>query len=58
VKKSFRATIFRALGLVNLIKIQILGMGDILTFTQLYNSLLVLPFLVLAIYLSKKYIFY
>ncbi len=29
-------------------------MGDILTFTQLYNSLLVLPILVLAIYLGIK----
>ncbi len=52
--KTFRATMFGVLGLVTLIRIPILAMGGILTFTQLYNSLFVLPFLVLAIYLGKK----
>lgn len=52
--KTFRATMFGVLGLVTLIRIPVLAVGGILTFTQLYNSIFVLPFFILAIYLGKK----
>lgn len=52
--RTFRATMFGVLGLVTLVRIPVLAIGGILTLGQFYNSLFVLPFFVLAIFLGKK----
>lgn len=52
--RIFRATMFGVLGLVTLVRIPALAIGGILTLGQLYNSLYVLPFFILAIFLGKK----
>ena len=51
--KTFRATMFGVLGLVTLIRVPTLAIGGILTINQVYNSLFVLPFFILAIFLGK-----
>jgi len=52
--QTFRATMFGVLGLVTLVRIPVLAIGGILTLGQVYNSLFVLPFFILAIFLGKK----
>ena len=52
--RTFRATMFGVLGLVTLIRIPALAIGGILTLEQVYNSLFVIPFFILAIFLGKK----
>jgi hypothetical protein len=52
--KTLRATMFGILGLVTLMRIPVLAFEGILTLNQLYNSLYVLPFFILALILGKK----
>ncbi|MDI6046807.1 sulfite exporter TauE/SafE family protein [Flavobacterium yafengii] len=52
--KILRATMFGVLGLITLMRIPILAFEGILTVNQLYNSLYVLPFFILALVLGKK----
>ena len=52
--KTIRATMFGVLGLVTLMRIPVLAFEGILTVNQLYNSLYVLPFFILALVLGKK----
>ncbi|MEP0266406.1 sulfite exporter TauE/SafE family protein [Dokdonia sp.] len=52
--KTFRATMFGVLGLVTLIRLPVLVFGGVLQFGQLYYSLIVLPFFILALVLGKK----
>jgi uncharacterized membrane protein YfcA len=52
--KTFRATMFASLGLVTVMRIPILAFGGFLSWNQLYNSLYVLPFFILALFLGKK----
>lgn len=52
--KTLRATMFGVLGLITLMRIPVLAFEGILTVNQLYNSLYVLPFFVLALVLGKK----
>ncbi len=52
--RVFRATMFGVLGFVTLIRIPALAMGEVLTIGQLHNSLIVLPFFILALYVGKK----
>jgi hypothetical protein len=52
--KTFRATMFASLGLVTVMRIPVLALGGFLTLNQLYNSLYVLPFFILALFLGKK----
>jgi uncharacterized membrane protein YfcA len=52
--KTFRATMFASLGLVTVMRIPILLFGGFLSWNQLYNSLYVLPFFILALFLGKK----
>ena len=51
--RTFRATMFGVLGLVTIIRIPALIVGGILTQEQVYNSLFVIPFFILAILLGK-----
>lgn len=52
--KTMRATMFGVLGLITLMRIPVLAFEGILTLNQLYNSLYVLPFFILALVLGKK----
>jgi hypothetical protein len=52
--RTFRATMFGVLGLVTIVRLPILAIGGVLTLDQFYNSLIVLPFFVLAIFLGRK----
>ncbi|CAH0335811.1 hypothetical protein FVB9288_01469 [Flavobacterium sp. CECT 9288] len=52
--KIMRATMFGVLGLITLFRIPVLAFEGILTWQQLYNSLYVLPFFILALVLGKK----
>lgn len=52
--KTFRATMFAALGLVTLMRVPILVVSGVMTMNQVYNSLYVLPFFILALFLGKK----
>lgn len=52
--RTFRATMFGVLGLVTVVRLPVLAIGGILTWEQFYNSLIVLPFFILAIFLGKK----
>jgi uncharacterized membrane protein YfcA len=52
--KTFRATMFASLGLVTVMRIPILAFGGFLSWNQIYNSLYVLPFFILALFLGKK----
>jgi uncharacterized membrane protein YfcA len=52
--KTFRATMFAALGLVTLMRIPVLIASGLMTMPQIYNSLYVLPFFILALFLGKK----
>lgn len=52
--KTFRATMFAALGLVTMMRIPVLIAGGLMTMPQVYNSLYVMPFFVLALFLGKK----
>jgi uncharacterized membrane protein YfcA len=52
--KTFRATMFAALGLVTLMRIPVLIAGGLMTMSEVYNSLYVLPFFILALFLGKK----
>ncbi|TDE05627.1 sulfite exporter TauE/SafE family protein [Flavobacterium hiemivividum] len=52
--KTFRATMFASLGLVTVMRIPVLALGGFLTLSQVYNSLYVLPFFILALFLGKK----
>ncbi|MGY8913787.1 MAG: TSUP family transporter [Flavobacteriales bacterium] len=52
--KTFRATMFGVLGLVTMVRLPVLAIGGILTMNQLYNSLFVLPFFIMALFLGKK----
>ena len=52
--KTFRATMFGILGLVTMIRIPVLIFEGILTVGKLYNSLYVLPFFILALFLGNK----
>ena len=52
--KTFRATMFASLGLVTVMRIPILAFGGFLSWHQLYNSMYVLPFFILALFLGKK----
>lgn len=52
--KIMRATMFGVLGLITLMRIPVLAFEGILTLNQLYNSLYVLPFFILALVLGKK----
>jgi uncharacterized membrane protein YfcA len=52
--KTFRATMFAALGLVTLMRVPILVVSGVMTMNQVYNSFYVLPFFILALFLGKK----
>lgn len=52
--KTFRATMFGALGLVTLFRIPALVAGGVMTMEQIYNSIYVLPFFIFALFLGKK----
>lgn len=52
--KTFRATMFGILGLVTLMRIPVLVVSGVLTSKEIYNSVFVLPFFLLAIFLGKK----
>lgn len=52
--KTFRATMFGTLALVTLMRIPVLVAGGVMNMTQVYNSLYVLPFFILALFLGKK----
>ncbi|MDP3681407.1 MAG: sulfite exporter TauE/SafE family protein [Flavobacterium sp.] len=52
--KTLRATMFGVLGLITFMRIPVLAFEGILTVNQLYNSLYVLPFFILALILGKK----
>ena len=52
--KIMRATMFGVLGLITVMRIPVLAFEGILTVDQLYNSLYVLPFFILALVLGKK----
>ncbi|MDY8135881.1 sulfite exporter TauE/SafE family protein [Aquimarina sp. 2201CG5-10] len=52
--RTFRATMFGVLGLVTFIRMPVLAIGGVLNLDQLYNSLYVLPFFILALFLGKK----
>jgi uncharacterized membrane protein YfcA len=52
--KTFRATMFGVLGLISIIRIPMITFSGILKLSHLYNSLFLLPFFFLAIYLGKK----
>jgi uncharacterized membrane protein YfcA len=52
--KTFRATMFAALGLVTLMRIPVLIAGGLMNMNHFYNSLYVLPFFILALFLGKK----
>lgn len=52
--KTLRATMFGVLGLITFMRIPVLAFEGILTLNQLYNSLYVLPFFILALILGKK----
>ncbi|WP_199736783.1 MULTISPECIES: sulfite exporter TauE/SafE family protein [unclassified Flavobacterium] len=52
--KTFRATMFGTLGLVTLMRMPVLVLGGVITMNQIYNSLYVVPFLILALFLGKK----
>jgi hypothetical protein len=45
---------FGVLGLITVMRIPVLAFEGILTVDQLYNSLYVLPFFILALVLGKK----
>lgn len=52
--RTFRATMFGVLGLVHIIRLPALAIAGILTLEQFYNSIFVVPFFILAIFLGKK----
>lgn len=52
--KTFRATMFGTLGLVTVMRIPVLIIGNVLTLKEVYNSIYVLPFFIMALYLGKK----
>jgi hypothetical protein len=52
--KIMRATMFCVLGLITVMRIPVLAFEGILTVDQLYNSLYVLPFFILALVLGKS----
>jgi len=52
--KTFRATMFGTLGLVTVMRIPVLIAGGVMTMNEIYNSLYVLPFFILALFLGKK----
>jgi hypothetical protein len=52
--KIMRATMFGVLGLITVMRIPVLAFEGILTVDQLYNSLYVLPFFILALVLGKS----
>lgn len=52
--KTFRATMFGTLGLVTVMRIPVLVIGGVMTMKEIYNSIYVLPFFILALYLGKK----
>jgi uncharacterized membrane protein YfcA len=52
--KTFRATMFGTLGLVTVMRIPVLIAGGVMTMNEIYNSLYVLPFFLLALFLGKK----
>lgn len=52
--KTFRATMFGALGLVTFMRIPVLIAGGLMTMNQIHNSLYVLPFFILALFMGKK----
>ena len=52
--KTFRATMFAALGVVTVMRIPILAYSGFLSWEQVDNALYVLPFFILALYLGKK----
>ncbi|WP_317131209.1 MULTISPECIES: sulfite exporter TauE/SafE family protein [unclassified Polaribacter] len=52
--KSFRATMFGILGLITAIRIPSLYTAGILNMNQVYYSLYIMPFFIVAIYLGKK----
>jgi uncharacterized membrane protein YfcA len=52
--KTFRATMFGVLGLITAIRIPTLYTAGILNMEQVYYSLFIMPFFILAIYLGKK----
>ncbi|MBG6111351.1 putative membrane protein YfcA [Flavobacterium sp. CG_23.5] len=51
--KTFRATMFGILGLVSVMRISVLVFEGVLTTTELYNSMYVLPFFIVALVLGK-----
>ncbi|MGO4906379.1 TSUP family transporter [Flavobacterium sp. W20_MBD1_R3] len=52
--KTFRATMFGTLGLVTLFRIPALVAGGLMNMEQIYNSIYVIPFFILALFLGKK----
>jgi uncharacterized membrane protein YfcA len=52
--KTFRATMFGTLGLVTVMRIPVLIIGGVMTMKEVYNSMYVLPFFILALFLGKK----
>lgn len=52
--KTFRATMFGTLGLVTLFRIPALVAGGVMNMEQIYNSIYVVPFFILALFLGKK----
>ena len=52
--KTFRATMFGALGLVTVMRVPVLIFGGVMTMNVVYNSIYVVPFFLLALFLGKK----
>lgn len=52
--RTFRATMFGVLGMVTLFRIPALIVGGALNTTHLINSLYILPFFILSLFLGKK----
>ena len=52
--KTLRATMFGVLGLITLMRIPILAFEGILSLSQFYNAIFVLPFFIVALLLGNK----
>ena len=52
--KTFRATMFGTLGLVTFMRIPVLTATGLMTMNQVYTTIYVVPFFILALFLGKK----
>lgn len=52
--RTFRATMFGALGLVTFMRIPVLAATGLMTMNQVYTAIYVIPFFILALFLGKK----